>query len=953
LPWRTPLLELPPLVALDFLASSPTEFSSYFRYDDSLLFWREATKLLLELLARGSFLPGMLRTPERWLSHWHLLPAEAVDHERLAILAGSMPPICRSVQFGDNNLPQDAPSVILEDFLSVGADALIRFFLRRNNFLEGIKTERLAARQRIAAAWLYSLTAPSAALSAPEYELAAFETKLQNWASPLLRSSPKHRIQSGFRLIAPTSGTSPSESWLLEFLLYSVTDRSLTLHASELWDTNLGFLQRADYSQEQLEDQLLRALGTACSLFSPIRRALDEAHPARLELSTEEAYLFLSDAAKRIEQAGFIVQLPKWWHTPTAQLGLHLEVSSAEVPGEELVNFGFLGLHQLLDYSWQVVIGDRKLSIQEFRELAKKNVPLVQLDGQWLALKPEKLQQTLSFLDREGQKKRQTRLADILRLRLGLDHDPHLLPVLGFTASGWLRRFLERDEENIPLLKEPEGFCGSLRPYQRTGLSWLALLSAVGVGGCLADDMGLGKTIQLLALLAHEKQGAVEQNLPPEPTLLLVPMSIIANWQIESARFTPSLRVYIHHGSSRLDGKNFIKEAQNSDLVVTTYSLAYRDENLLSAIAWRRIALDEAQNIKNLDTKQTQAVRRLARLEHREDESPTPSIHRLALTGTPLENRLGELWSIFDFLNPGFLGSVDDFRKRFALPIERFRNKQAASDLSSLISPFVLRRLKSDPNIISDLPEKIEMDVFTSLTAEQAALYEQTLERMLTSVDAATGIHRKGLVLATITRLKQICNHPVLFLKDQTPLTSRSGKLERIEELLDVILAEGDKVLIFTQFAQMGHLLKPYLTERFEREVLYLHGGLPKQARDQIVSRFSEPLGPSIFILSLKAGGFGLNLTQANQVIHFDQWWNPAVEQQATDRAYRIGQQRTVQVRRFICRGTLEEKIRAMSQHKRDLADSVVGTSKNELMQLSTAELRALLRLTSEYSEQT
>jgi SNF2 family DNA or RNA helicase len=357
---------------------------------------------------------------------------------------------------------------------------------------------------------------------------------------------------------------------------------------------------------------------------------------------------------------------------------------------------------------------------------------------------------------------------------------------------------------------------------------------------------------------------------------------------------------------------------------------------MLAEIEWRRIALDEAQNIKNSAAKQTQAIRSFK------------AGHRVALTGTPVENRLSELWSIMEFLNPGLLGSAADFRTRFATPIERYRDENQATLLKRVTGAFVLRRLKTDKSIIKDLPDKIEMKTFCNLTPEQASLYQAVVDEMLEKVEASEGIKPKGLVLATLLRLKQVCNHPAHLLQDGSSLDARSGKLARLEEILDEILAEGDKALLFTQFTEMGHLLKGHLQERFGREVLFLHGGTSRVARDAMVARFQQQMGPPIFLLSLKAGGTGLNLTSASQVIHFDRWWNPAVEDQATDRAFRIGQRKNVQVRKFICAGTLEERIDQMIEQKKDLAERIVGAGEAWLTELSTDRLRELIALSSD-----
>jgi SNF2 family DNA or RNA helicase len=463
-------------------------------------------------------------------------------------------------------------------------------------------------------------------------------------------------------------------------------------------------------------------------------------------------------------------------------------------------------------------------------------------------------------------------------------------------------------------------------------LSWLAFLSSLGLGACLADDMGLGKTVQLLALEARERRAA-----PDTPaSLLLCPMSLVGNWQREAARFAPGLRVYAHHGPDRVHGDALRERAATADLVVTTYTTATRDIDELSDLGWHRVVLDEAQLVKNYRSGAARAVRRLR------------STHRIALTGTPMENRLSELWSVMDFLNPGVLGSAERFRQRFAVPVERYGDTEAAGRLRDITRPYLLRRLKTDRDIIDDLPDKIEIVQDYRLTTEQASLYRTVVDDMLEKIEGADGISRRGNVLAAMTKLKQICNHPAQLLHDGSPVGQRSGKVTRLEEVLAEILAEGDRALCFTQFTEFAELLVPHLSARFDQEVLFLHGGTPKKRRDEMVERFQSGDGPSIFLLSLKAGGTGLTLTAANHVLHLDRWWNPAVENQATDRAFRIGQRRNVQVRKFVCAGTLEERIDAMIESKKELADMVISDGENWLTELSTGQLRELFELGSE-----
>jgi len=541
---------------------------------------------------------------------------------------------------------------------------------------------------------------------------------------------------------------------------------------------------------------------------------------------------------------------------------------------------------------------------------------------------------------------------EVMRTALGIEPTSADLPIVAVEADGWLGDLLAGAEDRrLEARPTPDGFVGELRPYQERGLAWLAFLGDLGLRACLADDMGLGKTAQLLAVLVDERAGraasaparrkrsdATKKPTPvvirsAGPTLVLCPMSLVGNWQRESARFAPELSVYVHHGPNRLDGKAFTRHAGRMDLVLSTYGLAARDQKLIATVPWSRLVVDEAQQIKNSAARTTQSVRAI------------PAERRIAMTGTPVENRLSELWSIMQFLNPGLLGSEKGFRERFAIPIERDGNDEVAAQLRRITGPFVLRRLKTDRSIIADLPDKLEMKEFCTLTREQASLYQAVVDDMLARIDEADGMERRGLVLATMMKLKQVCNHPAHFLADGSSLPGRSGKLARLVEVLEEAVAEGDRALVFTQFTQMGTLLERHLRRHLGCDVLWLHGGVAKKARDGMVERFQGADGPPVFLLSLKAGGTGLNLTAATHVVHFDRWWNPAVENQATDRAFRIGQSRNVQVRKFVCGGTLEERIDDMIETKRALAERIVGTGEGWITEMSTDQLRDVVAL--------
>jgi SNF2 family DNA or RNA helicase len=588
-----------------------------------------------------------------------------------------------------------------------------------------------------------------------------------------------------------------------------------------------------------------------------------------------------------------------------------------------------LGINELVKFRWEAALGGVRLTQRDLAQLeaeAAAKHTIVRFRGEWVEITPESLADLTERVGRTGD----ASVAELLKASLGLsDMDVHPDVDIGeVVASGWLGDLLDDAlHASVQPVATPENFNGELRPYQERGVGWLGFLGRLGLGACLADDMGLGKTAQVIAALLNADGDG--------PTLVVCPVSVLGNWRSELERFAPELTVLVHHGPGRHIGYDepFADRAASCDVVLTTYSLVARDAEELGALTWGRLVLDEAQAVKNPGAKQTRAVGRL-----RADR-------RIALTGTPVENSLSELWSIMHILNPGLLGSASAFRRRFAIPIERDRDDEATDDLLRLTRPFILRRLKSDRSIISDLPDKIETTDHCPLTREQATLYQAVVDELLADADMADGMKRRGLVLSGLMRLKQICNHPAHYLADGSALAGRSGKLTRVEELLDELLSAGDKALCFTQFRTWGDALQPYLEQRLGVDVAWLHGGVPRPKREVLIESFEDPDGPRVFLISLKAGGTGLNLTAASHVIHLDRWWNPAVEDQATDRAYRIGQRRNVFVHKLVSTGTVEERIDAMITSKRELAERVLGSGEEWMTELSTDELRDLVAL--------
>ncbi|MGA9376443.1 MAG: DEAD/DEAH box helicase, partial [Mycobacterium sp.] len=766
-------------------------------------------------------------------------------------------------------------------------------------------------------AWLTALTAPDGRFDAGPGPLDILADALVPWDD--IGVDEPGPARATFRL---NEIEADEPGWRLEFLLQSVADPSLLIPAEHTWDHD-GSLRRW---LDRPEELLLAELGRAVRIYPELGPGLRTARPSGIDLDADGAYHFLSVAAPMLDAAGFGVLLPSWWDKRRT-LGLAVSASTP-VDGVVTATSSF-GRDQLIDFRWQLAVGDDTLTDEEIAALAQTKAPLIRLRGNWVAVDPEQLRRGLEFLKRKPSG--QASAAEILALATSYPGDTDApLEITSVQADGWLGDLLSGAAAHTlqPLQPAPD-FAATLRPYQQRGLSWLAFLSSLGLGSCLADDMGLGKTVQLLALESaqrHEQPDAA-------PTLLLCPMSLVGNWQREAAKFAPALRVYAHHGPARLHGEALAGHLGEVDMIVTTYATATRDIDELSEYRWNRVVLDEAQAVKNSLSRGAKAVRRL------------DADHRVALTGTPVENRLAELWSIMDFLNPGLLGSSEVFRARYAVPVERYGQTEPAQRLRNVTRPYILRRLKTDPTIIDDLPEKIEIKQYCQLTTEQASLYQAIVVEMMEKIESSDGIQRRGNVLAAMAKLKQVCNHPAQLLHDRSPIGARSGKVIRLEEILEEIVAEGDRVLCFTQFTEFAEMLVPHLAARFGQDVAYLHGGTPKKRRDEMVERFQSGEGPSIFLLSLKAGGTGLNLTAANHVVHLDRWWNPAVENQATDRAFRIGQKKTVQVRKFICTGTLEEKIDDMMEQKKALADLVVGDGEGWLTELSTGDLRKLFAL--------
>jgi hypothetical protein len=927
LPWVVPALLVDP--------TELAEESPRVRYGVSVVHLRTVAAFADDLVARGRVLPSLAFEAGRPVTRWRPV-VTGPDAVALHGLVAALPPVARAESNGAADTAGQDPATLVAGALDVLVDRAVREALAQSAAPLDLLPPRRGRRPRrlpAAEAWLTSLTSADGRFPADH---AVDEGGIDQLAGVLAAWDDVAAEVTGparalFRLTEPPPAfpdpgpvTQVEPPWRLEFLLQSTSDPSLQMSAEQIWSAPAGLQRWIDRPQERL----LAELGRASAVYPDLAAALRVPQPAGWDLGLDDAHRFLATGAGLLDAACFGVQLPGWWDR---RRRIGLIASGRSTPADAPAVSGGMQREALADFRWTLAVGEDELTEEEIAELVAAKAPVVRLRGQWIAVDPERLKRGLQFL--KSAPDASPTAAEIIALAGRHPDDLDIpLPLVDVRVTGWLGDLLAgTTERTLRPVEPPPGFGARLRPYQQRGVSWLSFLSRLGLGACLADDMGLGKTVQLLALESIDRADDAVG-----PTLLLCPMSLVGNWQREAARFAPTLRVYAHHGPGRLHGEDLAARLAQTDLTVSTYGTAVRDVDELATQQWNRLALDEAQAVKNSRAAASQAVRRLT------------ARHRIALTGTPMENRLSELWALMDVLNPGLLGSAERFRARFAIPVERHGDTEAAELLRRIARPYLLRRVKTDPTIIDDLPEKIEIIQDYRLTTEQASLYQTVVDDMMARIEGSDGIARRGNVLAAMAKLKQVCNHPAQLLHDGSAVGQRSGKVIRLEEILTEVLAEGDKVLCFTQFTEFGDMLVPHLSARFDQEVLFLHGGVPRGRRDEMVARFQSADGPSIFLLSLKAGGTGLNLTAANHVVHLDRWWNPAVENQATDRAFRIGQRRSVQVRKFRCAGTLEERIDAMIQQKRALADLVVGDGESWLTELSTAELRDLFALGDE-----
>ena len=743
-------------------------------------FWSRAASLVLETLAEQKFIPIIEGKDARWLP----VLDSPHDAQRLAQLANAMPPLCRA------EFPEISPNNLLNSFLNTFCDSLARTWG---------KDAALAPKNEPGSRWLSALFNKNPAIQLSPKQIRLLKPSHRAWMRNLhVAGDATSRI--AFRLEAPET---QKGEWHLHYLIQAKDDPSLLIPANEVWKNSKDALTRLGHRFEQPQEKLLAGLGYAARLFPPITKSLKSKVPTALSIDTQIAYSFLRETAPILEGAGFGILVPPWWNRQGARLGVKAKLKTSK----DKVAEGKMTLQNLISYEWQLSLGDTELTEAEFKALANLKSPLVRIRGEWVTLNAEEIEAAIAFWTKQQFDGEMT-LLEAMRLGLGGEESAGGLKISQVETDGWLKELLESFEksEKLEELEQPVGLDGELRPYQRYGYSWLAFLRKWGMGACLADDMGLGKTIQTIALLQREKE--LHGKLPA-PALLIAPTSVVTNWEREIARFAPNLQTYVHRGASRLKSGAFRKAVRGKDVVLTSYPLARIDAGSIQEIQWLAVILDEAQNIKNPGARQTQEIKKI------------DAGFRIALTGTPVENRLSELWSIMQFLNPGYLGKRKEFRDKFSIPIERYQDKEAVKKLRQLTTPFILRRVKTDPAVIDDLPEKVETKVYCSLTEEQATLYEAVVQDVMNSIADEEGMQRKGLVLSMLMQLKQICNHPVQYLHQagkkagSVSLNNRSGKLDRMDELLEEILARGDRALIFTQFTEMGGYFRGLFAENF------------------------------------------------------------------------------------------------------------------------------------------
>jgi len=897
-------------------------FQSYHFEDDIILaddakFWIKMAYELSFIIKKDQYIPALVayKTKKNTQYHtkWQTLSGEY--HDRLKMIAEHMP-FCTCLGDFEHFDPLSAlhhfSDVVLNELISKTTYSQKNIKSVEDTFIEEA-LKGLPINDKFTADQSSSLNEQT------------FKT-WKIWQDNLVYDQFGALFQLCFKLIEASEPD--QENWGLELLLQSKKDPSFMINLAQYWQEK--HTKQALFNEllgTSVQRILLLQLGYASRIYPVIEQIFESRMQQKvLPINHEQAFQFLKEDAWTLHACGYRIIVPAWWTSKgrlKAKVKLRAHKNSTSDSSSPT---SYIGASNLIKFDYNYAMGEHELSPEQWQQLLQAKSALVYFRGSWVEIDQSEMEKMQKLIETSQQDMSSGSVQNLLSLAA----DESLYDV---ELDDQTQTMLDEltNKESFSVVPQPENLLATLRPYQNRGSSWLSYLESLGMNPCLADDMGLGKTIQIIALMLAQPR--------EQAALLVAPTSVVGNWLKELEKFAPSIKAVIHHGSKRKQ-QDFAQLVSEHDLVITSYGLIRKDKALFKTVHWSRLILDEAQNIKNPGSAQTKVVYSLN------------ADSRIALTGTPIENRLMDLWSIFNFLNPGLLGSKADFRKRFELPVQRDQNLQQSKILKNIVEPFILRRLKTDKNIIDDLPDKIEQKVYCELSTEQATIYQSIVDeitgKMAQSEDDQST--QKVIMLSALLRLKQCCNHPAQVLQDGSDFSlERSIKLQRLVETAKEAIGNNESILIFSQFTEVCENLQKILKNQLGYHTYYLHGGTSRNKREQMISQFqSENSPPSIFILSLKAGGVGITLTKANHVIHFDRWWNPAVENQATDRAYRIGQQKTVFAHKFITLGTIEEKIDKMLEDKQKISDMIVGNDESWLSQLDATSFIKLIQLSQE-----
>lgn len=896
-------------------------FQSYYFEDDVGLaddakFWLKMATELSQIIVKDQYIPFLVAQKIKAKTEFHAKwqPLSANYQQRLQQIAPLMP---FSACLADQTLSKKAdlvPVAVLQHFSEVVLNQVIQGTVYPNTVHKPLQG---------------SFIGSSLSVEPPQVSEAQWKA-WRVWHNNLNYDQFGAPFQLCFRLNEASSAK--GTDWGLEVLLQAKADPSFMINLAEFWRDKAT--KHTFFSQmfgTSIERNLLLQLGYAGRIYPVLEQvfARDMQQPF-ITLSTDQAFDFLTEDAWALHACGYKISVPAWW-TASGRLKAKIKMrgskktDSLESAGDSTAP-SYLSQEGLIDFNYAYAIGEDEVSEQEWQALIESKSELVFFRGQWMQLDPAEMAKMQKLIESSQRDKHSGDLKDLLQIAA---NEVQYSIELDHVVNDMLLSLKNKDK--LAIISQPKTLKAQLRPYQLRGLSWLSYLEGLGMNPCLADDMGLGKTMQVISLLLNAPK--------QQAALLIAPTSVIGNWLKELEKFAPSIKAAIHHGAKRGKQQDFSQLMADNDIVITSYGLIRQDKSLFKSATWSRLIIDEAQNIKNPSSTQTKIIYSLQ------------ANSRIALTGTPIENRLMDLWSLFNFLNPGLLGTRAGFRKEFEIPVQRDNDINKTRLLKNLVEPFILRRLKTDKNIIQDLPDKIEQKVYCELTKEQASLYQNIVNDVEASInDTQETNQHKMIFLSALLRLKQCCNHPAQLLQDGSEFSpERSIKLQRLMELASKAINNGESLLIFSQFKEICDALQNLIKTQLGFNTHYLHGGTSRKKREAMIEQFQAPDSPaSIFILSLKAGGVGITLTKANHVIHFDRWWNPAVENQATDRAYRIGQKKTVFAHKFITLGTVEEKIDQMLVDKQKVADAIVGNDESWLSTLNAKSFIKLIQLSKQ-----